>query len=122
VVFEAFPYGYYLPGYFGGLAASAGLVYRAWHAGPAATVMTALLRNKPHCRRAFAEVEALTESRTEGAEAYAERCFRHVTCRACARGADGVVVDPDVWHKVLPELLVQREQCIRLHPFLRGIG
>ena len=119
VVFEAFPYGYYLPGYFGGLAAAAGLVYRAWHAGPAATVTTALLRNKPHCRRAFAEVEALAESRTEGAGAYAERCFRHVRCRACARGADGVVVDPDVWHKMLPELLAQREQCIRQHPFLR---
>ena len=125
VVLEVFPYGYYLPGYFGGLAAAAGLVYRAWHAGSAATVTTALVRDKPHCLRAFAEVNALVQNQhqqqrqpTVAAEAYAEQCFRHVTCRACARGADGVVVDPDFLQTALHELIAQRNQCIRQHPFL----
>lgn len=126
ILVEVFPYGYYLPYYFGPLAEKVGVLHNEWEASEDETSRKELLFERPHCARKFKGIrkkynnqfKRTNNTETEKISTYSDLCLEDDLCRSCARGADGLVVNMEKLMSNMRGLLVKREKCIVQHDFL----
>jgi hypothetical protein len=124
IVLEVFPYGYYIPNYFGTLAEKSGSIYFSWESSLKNTKQKLLLLERPHCQKIFDTLEkkVLDQNRDRNTTTvrirYSDLCFEDDLCRSCSRGAEGVTVDIPYLQNILPHLLEKRIKCISEHDFI----
>jgi Glycosyltransferase 61 len=126
ILVEVFPYGYYLPHYFGPLAEKVGIIHDEWEASEGETLRKKLLLERPHCAKKFKGIRLKYDNqfkRTNNTEiekitTYSNFCLEDDLCRSCARGADGLIINLEKLKKNLHELLLKREKCIIGHDLL----
>ena len=132
IVFEVFPYGYYIPTYFGPLASKIGLIHYTLESTLYDTIITNLLLERPHCHKRMSRLQNTVKNQIKeidkeaGVEnisiisplSYSNLCFEDDLCRSCSRGADGVRVNISLLDKLLSKLLIDRAECILNHDFL----